>query len=98
MTKISEGKQKKKKNKYTNTETKTISGSSITPAVTVAVLSKHVNQPKISSSGSNTSRMTCSHHPPSQSINIDPAFEQACASPQVEPNYFETAPEDCAAG
>lgn len=31
--------------------------------------------------------------PPSESINIDSAFERACASTQVEPNYSENAPE-----
>lgn len=31
--------------------------------------------------------------PPSESINIDCAFERACASTQVEPNYSEKGPE-----
>lgn len=36
--------------------------------------------------------------PPSKSINIDSAFEQACVSPQVEPNYCETPQEASASG
>lgn len=34
--------------------------------------------------------------PPSKSINIDSAFERACASTQVEPNYCEKAQKESA--